>query len=57
MKLVAKCSASISLSYQVHIEVCNPIPLKQAIAILSVNITGRGLGLRRGPSLGRGLSQ
>ena len=27
MKLVAKCSASVSLSYQVHVKVCNPIPL------------------------------
>ena len=29
MKLVAKCSASISLSYQVHVKDCNPIPLNQ----------------------------
>ena len=28
MKRVAKCSASVSLSYQVHVKVCNPIPLK-----------------------------
>ena len=28
MKLVAKCSASVSLSYQVHVNVCNPIPLR-----------------------------
>ena len=27
MKLVAKCSASISQSDQVHVKVCNPIPL------------------------------
>ena len=27
MKLVAKCSASVSLSDQVHIKVCNPISL------------------------------
>ena len=27
MKLVAKCSAFVSVSYQVHIKVCNPIPL------------------------------
>ena len=27
MKIVAKCSAFISLSYQVHVKVCNPIPL------------------------------
>ena len=30
MKLVAKCSASVSLSDQVHVKVCNPIPLIQA---------------------------
>ena len=28
MKLVAKCSPSVSLSDQVHVKVCNPIPLK-----------------------------
>ena len=28
MKLVAKCSASVSLSGQVHVKVYNPIPLK-----------------------------
>ena len=28
MKLVAKCSASVSLSDQVHVKVCNPISLK-----------------------------
>ena len=27
MKLVAKCSASVSLSYQVHVKACNPILL------------------------------
>ena len=27
MKFVAKCSAYVSLSYQVHVKVCNPIPL------------------------------
>ena len=27
MKFVAKCLAFLSLSYQVHIKVCNPIPL------------------------------
>ena len=27
MKIVAKCSAFASLSYQVHVKVCNPIPL------------------------------
>ena len=27
MKLVAKCSASVSLSDQVHVKVCNPISL------------------------------
>ena len=28
MKLVAKCSSSVSLSDQLHAKVCNPIPLK-----------------------------
>ena len=28
MKLVAKCSAYVSLSDQVHVRVCNPIPLR-----------------------------
>ena len=27
MKFVAKCSAFVSLSYQEHVKVCNPIPL------------------------------
>ena len=27
MLLVAKCSASVSLSYQVHVKDCDPIPL------------------------------
>ena len=27
MKLVAKCSAFVSLSYQVHAKICNHIPL------------------------------
>ena len=27
MKLVAKCLAFVSLSNQVHVKVCNPIPL------------------------------
>ena len=27
MKIVAKCSAFVSLSYQVHVKVCNPVPL------------------------------
>ena len=27
MKLVAKYSASVRLSYQVHVKVCNPVPL------------------------------
>ena len=31
MKLVAKCSASVSLSYQVHVNVCNPIPLSKDV--------------------------
>ena len=32
MKLVAKCSAFVSLSYQVHPKVCNPISLKCCVA-------------------------
>ena len=32
MKLVAKCSASVSLSYQVHVNICNPIPLTVKVA-------------------------
>ena len=28
MKLVAKCSASVSQSDQVYVKVCNPIPLR-----------------------------
>ena len=27
MKIVAKCSAFVSLLYQVQVKVCNPIPL------------------------------
>ena len=27
MKIVAKCLAFVSLPYQVHVKVCNPIPL------------------------------
>ena len=29
MKLVAKRSAFVSFSYQIHVKVCNPIPLKR----------------------------
>ena len=28
MKFVAKCSASLTLSYQVHVKNCNPISLR-----------------------------
>ena len=31
MKLFAKCSAFASLSFQEHVKVCNPIPLKNTI--------------------------
>ena len=31
MKLVAKCSAFISLSDKVHVKVCNPIPVRYYI--------------------------
>ena len=27
MNFFATCSASVTLSYQVHVKVCNPIPL------------------------------
>ena len=30
MRIVAKCSAFLSLAYQVHVEVCNPIPLSNS---------------------------
>ena len=32
IKIVAKCSASVSLSDQVHVKVCNPIPLRKTLA-------------------------
>ena len=28
MELVANCSAFVSLSYQIHVKVCDPIPLR-----------------------------
>ena len=31
MKIVAKCSALVSLSYQVHVKLCDPIPLNDRI--------------------------
>ena len=30
MKIVAKCLAFVSLPYQVHVKVCNPIPLTRS---------------------------
>ena len=33
MKIVAKCSYFVSLSYQVQVKVCNPIPLKYLLAL------------------------
>ena len=33
MKLVAKCSASVRVSYQLHVKVCNPIPLRKVFDI------------------------
>ena len=33
MKLVAKCSESVTLSYQVHVKVCNPIPLNTGFSM------------------------
>ena len=31
MKIVAKCTAIVNLSYQVHVKVCNPIPLSASM--------------------------
>ena len=36
MNLVAKCLAFVSLSYQVYIKVCNPIPLTSNSEILYI---------------------
>ena len=33
MKIVAKCSAFVSLPYQVHVKVCYPIPLKYKLQV------------------------
>ena len=35
MKFVAKCSSFVSLSYQVHVKVYNPIPLNADIILLA----------------------
>ena len=35
MKLVAKCSTFVCLSYQAHVKVCNPIPLQATILLES----------------------
>ena len=32
MKIVAKCLTLVSLWYQVHVQVCNPIPLNKSFA-------------------------
>ena len=46
MKHVAKCSAFISFSYQVHVKVCIPIPLNKTMYIVNKGfalVLGRGL--------------
>ena len=45
MKLVAKCSAFVCLSYQVHVKVCNPIPLRVHIRIAFQTCGGCSLKL------------
>ena len=37
-KLVAKCSAFVCISYQVHAKVCNPIPLIYKISNIEYTI-------------------
>ena len=37
MKIVAKCSAFERLAYQVHIKVCNPIPLMPLGSIIEIS--------------------
>ena len=41
MKLVAKCSSSVSLSGQVHVKVCNPISLNWSFLKLRYPIHNR----------------
>ena len=36
MNIVAKCSASVILSYQVHVKVCNPISLRITVSVVQV---------------------
>ena len=38
MKIVAKCSALVSLSYKLHVKVCDPIPLTLRIAVFTIVI-------------------
>ena len=37
MKFVAMCSALVRLSYQVHVQVCNPIPLDETLPLIPLN--------------------
>ena len=37
MELVAKCSAFVCLSYQVHVKVCNHIPVKHILHDSKIN--------------------
>ena len=38
MTLGAKCSASVSLSYQVHVKNCNPIPLTSCLTAIKAKV-------------------
>ena len=42
MKLVVKCSAFESITYQVHVKVCNPIPLTVKSIILISGLSKLG---------------
>ena len=35
MKIIANCSDSLSLAYQVYVNVCNPIPLSRKVSDLT----------------------
>ena len=39
MKLVAKSSAYVCISYQVHVKVCNPIPLIKDKPIIAMSLS------------------
>ena len=38
MKIVAKCLAFVSLTYQAHAKICNPIPLNALFLFLKRKI-------------------